>query len=144
MSKLRSRRVATALLAPLAALAVWGLFRAVGVTFHVSTGNGRVGAGDVVFGATAAGLLGWLVVRWLEKHVRRPRTWWVRVGSTCLAASMAGPSWLADGGSAVALMTLHLVTAIVIVVGFATTLPWRGPSSRYRGRLDDVPASSAA
>jgi hypothetical protein len=134
MSKVRSRRVATVLLAPLAALAAWGLFRAAGVEFHVSTGSGRVGAGNVVFAATVAALLGWLVGRWLESHVQRPRTWWVRVGSTCFAASLAGPSWLADGGSAVALMTLHLVTAVVIVVGFAATMPWRGRSSRYPER----------
>jgi hypothetical protein len=134
MSKVRSRRVATVVLAPLVALAAWGLFRTVGVAFHVSTGSGRVGARDVVFGATVAALVGCLVVRWLEGHVRRPRVWWARVGSTCFAASLAGPSWLADGGSAVALMALHLVTAVVIVAGFASTMRWQ---------MQDAPARPA-
>ena len=125
MSKVRSRRLATVLFAPVAALAAWGLFRAAGVSFHVSTGDGRVGAADVVVGATVAAVLGWVVARQLERRVQRPRLWWARVGSTCFAVSIIGPSWLADGGSSVALMTLHLVTAVVIVVGFAATLPFR-------------------
>lgn len=143
MSKVRSRRVATVLLAPSAALVAWALFRGGGVAFHVSTGNGRVGVGDVLFGATVAALLGWVVARWLERHVQRPRVWFVRVASTCFAASIIGPSWLADGGSAVALMTLHLVTAVVIVVGFAATIPWRGRPSKYPERMEAASASSA-
>jgi hypothetical protein len=125
MLKVRSRRIATVLSAPVAALAAWGLFRAAGVSFHVSTGNGRVGAADVVVGATIAALLGWAVVLVLARRAPRPRLWWARIGSTCFAVSIIGPSWLADGGSSVALMALHLVTAVVIVVGFAATLPFR-------------------
>jgi hypothetical protein len=131
MSSVRSRRISTVCFAPAAALAAWGLFRAVGVSFHVSTGSGRVGAAAVVFGATVAALLGWVVVHVLERHAPRPRIWWARVGSTCFAASIAGPASLADGGSSVALMTLHLVTAVVIVVGFAATLPSRRSPSMH-------------
>ncbi len=135
MSKVRSRRIATVLFAPVAALAAWGLFRAAGVAFQVSTGNGRVGADDVVTVATVAALLGWAVVLVLERHAPRPRLWWARIGSTCFAVSIIGPAWLADGGSSVALMTLHLVTAVVIVVGFAATLPFRrGPATHAAAR----------
>lgn len=45
--------------------------------------------------------------------------------STCLAASIVGPSRLAGGVDSVALMGLHILTATVIVVGFAATLPLR-------------------
>jgi hypothetical protein len=131
MSRVRSRRIATVVVAPLAALAAWALFRSAGVPFHVSTGNGRVAADDVVVAATLAALVGWAVVRQLERRARRPRLWWARIASTGFALSIIGPSWLADGASSVALMALHLVTAVVIVVGFAATLPLRRrPSTR--------------
>jgi hypothetical protein len=39
---------------------------------------------------------------------------------------MIGPSWLADGSSAVALITLHLVTALVVICGFAGIIPVQG------------------
>ena len=67
----------------------------------------------------AGALAGWLVVRLLEHHSRSPRRLWAFVCSTTLAVSMIGPSWFADGASAVALMSLHVVTAVVVVAGFA-------------------------
>ena len=44
---------------------------------------------------------------------------------------MIGPSWQADGSSAVALIALHFVTALIVIPGFAPTLPIAG---RRRGR----------
>jgi hypothetical protein len=125
VSKLISRRAATVVAAPLAALAAWALFRAVGVDFAVTTGNGHVGAADVVVAATVAALLGLVVARALARRVERPRLWWLRIGSTCLGVSMVGPSWLAHDVDSVALMGLHLVTALVIVFGLAATVPVR-------------------
>jgi hypothetical protein len=125
MSTVRSRRFATVVLAPVAAVTAWAVFRALGVGFDISTGDGRVGAGDVIVAATVAALLGWVVARQLERRVARPRLWWARVGSTALSVSIIGPSWLADGVSSVALMTLHVVTAVVIIVGFAAPHPGR-------------------
>jgi Family of unknown function (DUF6069) len=140
MSKVRSRRVATVVLAPLAALVAWALLRAAGVAFDVSTGSGRVGAGDVLVAAVLAALLGWLVVRWLERHVEHPRLWWARVASACLAASIVGPSRLAGDVDSVALMGLHIVTAGVIVTGFAATIPRRRRSSRHSEGAEDASA----
>src|SRR5262249_31083718 len=125
------RRIWTVVAAPLAALAAWALLRAGGVSFHVSTGDGTVDAGDVFVAATLAALAGWVVGRALEHRVQRPRLWWARIGSTCVAASIAGPSWTADGVDSVALMALHIVTAVVIVVGFAATVPVRRRPARY-------------
>ncbi len=140
MSKVRSRRVATVLLAPLAALAAWASMRADGVAFHVSTGSGRVGAGDVLVAATLVALLGWVVIRWLERHVERPRLWWARIASTCLAVSIVGPSRLAGNVDSVALMGLHIVTAFVVITGFTATVPRRRRSSRYSKRVEDASA----
>ena len=125
MSSSEARRIATILLTPFAALAAWALLRAAGVSFHVSTGDGRVGAVDVLVVATLAAALGWAVVRQLERRVERPRLWWARVASTALAVSIVGPSRLADGGSGVALTALHVVTAVVIILGFTPTVPVR-------------------
>jgi hypothetical protein len=41
---------------------------------------------------------------------------------------MIGPAWVADGSSVVALMTLHLVTAVIVITGFTATPPVRGSS----------------
>jgi hypothetical protein len=131
MSNVRARRIRTVVAAPLAALAAWALLRAGGVTFRVSTGDGTVSAGDVVVAATLAALAGWVVVRALEHRLQRPRVWWIRIGSTCFAASIAGPSWVADGVDSVALTAVHLVTAVVIVVGLAATVPLRRRPSEY-------------
>jgi hypothetical protein len=131
MPNVKARRVATVVAAPLAALAAWALLRAAGANFHVSTGDGRVDAGDVAFAATAAAVLGWVVARTLQNRVQRPRLWWARIGSSCCAASMVGPSWLADDVNSVALMALHIVTATVILVGFAATLPVRRRRAEY-------------
>jgi hypothetical protein len=119
------RRIGTVVLAPAAALAAWALIWLTGIDLDVSTGNGTVGPADVFAAALIGALAAWLVARSLERRSRHPRRWWVLTGSTALSVSMVGPAWLADGPSAVALMTLHLVTAVVLITGFAATLPVR-------------------
>ena len=126
MSSNTRRRIATVLLAPAAALAGWALTKAIGVDLVVSTGNGKVGAGDVFVAALAAALAAWGAARVIERRSRRPRAVWSFTASTALAVSVIGPSWLADGASAVALIGLHFVTAAVVIVGFVPTIPVRG------------------
>ena len=44
---------------------------------------------------------------------------------------MIGPSHLADGAISLALIVLHFVVAIVVITGFAATLPaWRDDAGR--------------
>jgi Family of unknown function (DUF6069) len=117
------RRIGTVVLAPIAALSAWAFLRLVGVDL-VTTGNGTVGPYDVVAAALVGALGGWFALRMLERRSRRPGYWWPALGSTALAVSTIGPSHLADGaGAALALTSLHFVTAIVVITGFATTLP---------------------
>jgi len=125
MTSRTRRRIETVAVAPAAALATWAVIRLIGIELAVSTGDGRVDALDVVAAALFGSLAGWLTAGLLESHSPRPRLLWSFLGSTALAASMIGPSWLEDGSSAVALMTLHLVTAVVVIAGFALTLPLR-------------------
>jgi hypothetical protein len=117
------RRIATVVLAPVAAVAAWGSMQLAGTDFAVETGDGTVGPADVVVAALAAGFGGWFVVRLLERHTRRPGLWWPALGSSALAVSTLGPTYLADDTTAVALTVLHFVTAIVVITGFETTLP---------------------
>jgi hypothetical protein len=125
MTHLRSRRAATVVAAPVAALAAWGLIRLAGTDLVLKSGHGTVGPAGVVTTALVAALAGWLVVRLVERASAQPQRLWVLIGSTALGASLIGPSWLADGASAVALISLHVVTAVVVIGGFAATLPAR-------------------
>ena len=117
------RRIATVVLAPAAALSAWAVMRLAGIDFTVSTGDGTVGPFDVVTAALIAALGGWFVVRLLERHTRRPGLWWPALASMALAVSTIGPAYLADDVNALALTALHFVTAIVVISGFARTLP---------------------
>jgi Family of unknown function (DUF6069) len=123
MSDYTRRRIGTVAFAAAAALVTWACIRLAGVDLVVETGDGTVGPVDVVAAALMGAVGGWLVVRLLERHTRRPAFWWPPLGSTALAISTIGPAYLSDGISAVALTALHFVTAIVVITGFATTLP---------------------
>ena len=116
------RRIATVILAPAAALAAWALIRLIGIDLVVSTGSGKVGPLDVVAAAVIAALAGWGAARALERRSARPRARWSLAASTGLAVSIIGPSWFADGSSAVALIVLHFVTAVVVIAGFVPTV----------------------
>jgi hypothetical protein len=116
--------------------------RLIGIEFVVSVGDGTVGPADVVLGALLGASAGWLVVRLLERHTRSPERWWPALGSMALAVSTIGPTWLADDESRVALTVLHFVVAIVVITGFATTLPpCRHDTCRCGRRLPGVPRS---
>ncbi len=117
------RRIGIVVLAPTAAVIAWACIRLAGIELAVSTGDGTVGPVDVLAAALLGALAGWFVVRLLERHSRRPWFWWPALGSTALAVSTIGPAYLADSTTAIALTALHFVTAIVVIGGFAATLP---------------------
>src|SRR5262245_16100325 len=122
MTRRTRHRIATVLLAPAAALHTWSIIGLAGIDLVVETGDGTVGAFDVVFAALASALGAWVVVRLLEHYTRRPGLWWPALGSSVLAVSTLGPTYLADDTTALALTALHFVTAIVVIIGFETTL----------------------
>jgi CDP-diglyceride synthetase len=118
-------------------LAVWGIARAAGVELELKerASTDSVAAMDVVFAALVAGLAAWGVYALLKRSGRA--RWWPAVGSTVLAISMIGPSWYADGASAMALMVMHLVVAVVLIAGFPLVSAERRSSER--GWLQGLP-----
>jgi Family of unknown function (DUF6069) len=108
-----------------AALVAWAVIRLVGVELTLKDGassaGSRVDAVDVLLTSLVAGLAAWGVYALLA-HWRRAR-WWPFIGSTALAVSITGPSYLADGTSAVALICLHLIVGVVLIMGFMRFVP---------------------
>ena len=83
-----------------------------------------VGAADVlvavVMAGLAAGLAAWGVQTLLAR--RGAAGWWPFVGSTALAISIIGPTWLADGAASVVLIGMHLAVGLVLIAGFNRTV----------------------
>jgi Family of unknown function (DUF6069) len=120
-SRARSAGIVGAAL--LVALVIWGLARLLGVEMTVGHGAqaSLVGAGDVLVAVPVAGLAAWLVQRFLAR--RGAARWWPAVGSTALAVSIIGPTWLADGLASVVLIGLHLAVGAVLIAGFTRPAP---------------------
>jgi Family of unknown function (DUF6069) len=114
------RSLAVILVAVTVALATWSLIRILGVEPTVGKGPAPhpVGDVDVVVATLVGGFGAWGVYAWLTR--RHQAGTWPFVGSTALAVSIIGPSWLADGASAISLICLHLAVGSVLVLGFAT------------------------
>jgi hypothetical protein len=106
-----------------AALVVWAVARLLGVDLNVELGGEvrQVGPVDVVIATVLAGLAAWVVHSILARSPRTAR-WWPFVGSTAIAVSMLGPSYLSDGADAVALIAMHLVVGAVLIKGLFTSL----------------------
>ena len=117
------------------ALSAWVFVRLVHVDPVVGKGNnpGEVGPVDAVVAALMAGLAACAVhavlVRW--HRVR----WWPLIGSTALAVSITGPSYLADGESALALIGMHVAVGAVLIGGLGIL----GAGER---RCEEEPAQS--
>lgn len=100
-----------------AALVVYGLIRWLWVT-PVAEVNGTervVGWANMVIVPIIAGLIAWGVAVWLKRAGKA--RWFPFIGSTALAISIIGPTYSSDGASAVALIILHFVVAIVLIYG---------------------------
>ena len=104
--------------ATVVALAIWALARLLGVELTVGKGTDTslVGPGDVLVAVVLASLAAWVVQQLLARH--GAAGWWPFVGSTALAVSIIGPTWLADGAASVVLIGMHLAVGLVLIAGF--------------------------
>jgi hypothetical protein len=116
-SNVRSAAVVAAAVAT--GLVLWGLMRLIGIDLDLkeSAASDEVSVVNVLVATLVAGMAAWAVFAFLVRR-RRVRLWPV-IGSTALAISMIGPSYLADGESSMALMVMHLIVGIVLIGGFA-------------------------
>lgn len=108
--------------ATVVALVLYGLIRLLWVS-PIAEVNGEVKAIDwanVAIVTIVAGLLAWAVAILLQR-IGKAR-WFPAIGSTALAISIIGPSYQADGSSAVALIVLHVAVAVVLIVGFTRVI----------------------
>jgi hypothetical protein len=117
------RTAAVVAVATAAALVVWAVARLLGLDLNVELGGEvrQVGPVDVILATVVAGLAAWAVLSILARSPRTAR-WWPFVGSTAIAISMLGPSYLSGGADAVALIAMHLVVGAVLVWGLFTAL----------------------
>ena len=124
MSTSAAKSAGVVVVAAVVALGVWTVVRLLGVELTLETGpdGSQVGAVDVLVATLVAGLAAWAVHRVLARTARTAR-WWPFVGSTGIAVSMLGPSYLADGAVAMALMSMHLIVGAVLIAGFARFVP---------------------
>jgi hypothetical protein len=104
-------------------LGIWVLARLLGVALTVGKGPDArlVGAVDVLVAVVLAGLAAWGVQQLLAR--RGAAGWWPFVGSTALAISIIGPTWLADGMASVVLIAMHLAVGFVLIAGFNKSAP---------------------
>lgn len=119
-----ARRSATVIVAAvIVALVVWGLTRLIGVEPTVGEGADAspVSAIEVAFATLVSGLAALGLYTLLAR--RGWAGWWPFAGSTALAVSMNGPSYLSDGASAIALMCMHFAVAIVLIPGLMGWTP---------------------
>jgi Family of unknown function (DUF6069) len=109
--------------AVIVALAIWALARLLGVELTVGKSQhpSQIGAADVLVTALLAGLAAWGARTLLAR--RRADRWWPSIGSTALAISIIGPTWLADGLAGVVLIGMHLAVGLVLIAGFARPVP---------------------
>jgi hypothetical protein len=119
MTNAITRRVLVVAAAVAVALALWGVFRLVGVdlTLKEDAPSDELTATDVVVATVLAGLAA-LAVQGTMSHFGVARYWPV-VGSTALSISMIGPGWLAEEESLLPLIAMHFAVAIVLIMGFS-------------------------
>lgn len=122
-------RVVTVATAIAAALLVWLIAGPVaGVEVAVRSGQGTqdIGAVHVVVVTAFAGLAGWALLATLERRAGDPIGVWTVVAVVVLLLSLVGPLGASTVGAALTLVALHLVTGVVLFVGFrrsAVSLP---------------------
>jgi Family of unknown function (DUF6069) len=104
----------------LAAVATWTLWAQVGgVELTVQSGDDvrTVGVGSVVAVAAIMPIAGVLLLRALEAILSRGMRWWTAIACTVTLISMLGPLGATSATAGVALASLHLLVAAVVIFG---------------------------
>ena len=89
-------------------------------TKQATVQGSRGRSAGIVAAATLVALVIWGLARVLgvELTVGKAAGGWPFLGSTALAISIIGPTWLADGAAGVVLIGMHLAVGLVLIAGF--------------------------
>ena len=123
----RGRRLAvTGLGAAVAAAAlnavVAALARAAGVDLEV-TGGETIPVSGIAFVTVVLSVLGLLIAAALSRWNDHPVQWWLRTTAVLTAVSLVPPFLAAtDTATAVTLVVLHLLAAVIVIPAVARTL----------------------
>lgn len=117
----RKARLMAVVVAPLAALVIWGLATMALGDLHQPSFDDRdpqpLTEAVVVLAALTAGLLGWLVIAMLERVRSHPRRLWLTIAALALLLSLAGP--LSGHGVSLsdrlALVLMHSAVAAILI-----------------------------
>ncbi|MFJ4903490.1 DUF6069 family protein [Streptomyces sp. NPDC088727] len=121
------RRIVCLLAATVAAVIVWLIAHS---ALDIDLKTKAQGGGDpqevglaMVIGATILiGLVAWGVVALLDRKSPKARTRWTVIASIVFVLSLFGPLGSGEGGSTkAALLCMHLVVALVLIPGYAST-----------------------
>ncbi|MEO3922341.1 DUF6069 family protein [Micromonosporaceae bacterium B7E4] len=122
-TRIRLRRLGVLGMAAVAAEAAFFVLRdAAGIELAARSGSSVTEVGPVAVAATAilAALAGWGLLALLERFTTRARLIWTLVAVGFFVVSLLGPAGGVDPGARLGLAVLHLVPAVVLIVG----LPW--------------------
>jgi Family of unknown function (DUF6069) len=102
---------------------------AAGVHLTVRTGAAtaaqHIGPAAVTTASLLAGLAGWALLAFLERHTPKARTIWTVIALVVLAGSLTGPIGGVTAAAKIALVCLHLLVAAVLIIGLRRPARYR-------------------
>ena len=120
-----AKRLVTVAAATVAALAIWALATpgaGIALSVHRGAAVQSIGSGAVLAASLVAGLAAWALLAVLERVLRRPAATWTAAALVAFLVSLAGPLGGAAGAaSGVALASMHVVVAAVLIPGLRRT-----------------------
>jgi Family of unknown function (DUF6069) len=123
-----------------AALGLWAIIelgfgfdlRSPGEAFGGGKGTSDVGPAQVIIASAVGSLTGWALLAFLERFTRARAAWWVGIALLALLASLGGPlSGIGiAAGNRVALVSMHLLVAAIVIPALYLSSPARGHAPR--------------
>ena len=121
-----------------AALGLWAIielgfgFDLRGPAFGGGNGTSDVGPLQVIIASGVGSLAGWALLAFLERFTRAGAAWWVAIALLALLASLGGPlgGTGITVGNRVALASMHLLVAAIVIPSLYLSSPARGHATR--------------
>ncbi|GGR50672.1 peptidoglycan/LPS O-acetylase OafA/YrhL [Nocardioides luteus] len=114
------RIVGVAAASAMAATAVWLLWDAVGgveMAVRSGTGSQQIGIGSVIVSSLVIAMLGGALLRWWQSRSERATRRWTLLAVGIAVVSLITPTSALSLAAGLALVSLHLVVAVVVIAG---------------------------